>query len=53
MLQLEGRSFTLNRRKNQTCYWECLKKRSRLTKCASRIVTIDGQIKSMRGLHNH
>lgn len=53
MLQLNGQCYTLNRRKHHTSYWECLKKRSRLTKCTSRIVTIDGQIKSMRGLHNH
>lgn len=53
ILQLEGQSFTLNRHKKNTCYWECLKKRNRSIKCNARIVTNDGDIKFVRGVHNH
>lgn len=52
LLSLDGYAFTLNRKKNDTFYWECTKKRNKLN-CNSRIVTLNGMIKSVRGLHNH
>lgn len=53
VLELNGQMFTLNQRKCDTFYWECVKKRNKALKCTARIVTVDGQVKSVRGVHNH
>lgn len=53
LLELDGQTYTLNRKKDKSYYWECVKKRNKNVKCSSRIVTIDGNVKSIRGTHNH
>lgn len=53
MLQLNGHNYTLNRKKNTTYYWECVKRRSKGLKCNSRVVSVDGIIKTIKGVHNH
>lgn len=53
LLEMEGQMFTLNRKKLNTYYWECVKKRNKVIKCNARVVTIDGCVKSVRGMHNH
>lgn len=53
LLEMDGQKFTLNRKKDTTFYWECVKKRNKLLKCNARIVIVDGCVKSIRGIHNH
>lgn len=53
LLLLDNIGYTLNSKKRNTCYWECLKRRTRPFMCRSRIVTVDGMVKSVRGGHNH
>lgn len=53
MLEVDGQPFTLNQRKGETFYWECVKKKTKSIKCNSRIITYDGAIKAQRGAHNH
>lgn len=53
IIKLDGQSFTLNRRRYRTSYWECFKKRSKNSKCNARIITVDDVIKTIRGIHNH
>lgn len=53
MLNFNGHNFTLNRRRDMTCYWECVKRRSPGIKCRARIVTSNGAFKSLRNSHNH
>lgn len=53
LLEMDGQKFTLNRKKDTTFYWECVKKRNKLLKCNARTVIVDGCVKSIRGIHNH
>lgn len=53
LLELNDQRYTLNRQKDSSLYWECVKKRNKTIKCNARIVTVDGFVKSVRGCHNH
>lgn len=53
LLRKDDQVFTLNRRKADTLYWECVKKKHKETKCNARLVTHFGRVKSVRGEHNH
>lgn len=53
MLKKDGHMFTLNRKKCDTFYWECVKKKSKEIWCNARVVTQYGHLKSFRGNHNH
>lgn len=53
MLKFNEYSFTLNRKRDSTYYWECVRKRSRGIKCGARIVTRNGVARSFRSTHNH
>lgn len=53
MLKFNEYNFTLNRKRDSTFYWECVKKRSQGIKCGARIVTTNGVARSFRNIHNH
>lgn len=53
MLTVNGKPFTLNRKINDVCYWECVKLRCKYIKCTARVVTKSNQISALRGPHNH
>lgn len=53
LLQKDDQMFTLNRKKADTIYWECVKKKSKEIRCNARVVTHFGHLKSQRGNHNH
>ncbi|XP_062556555.1 modifier of mdg4-like isoform X39 [Armigeres subalbatus] len=53
LLVYKGHHYTLNRRRKQLGYWECVHWRSKLKSCPSRIVTDEGQIKRATGEHDH
>ncbi|XP_059611354.1 modifier of mdg4-like isoform X12 [Phlebotomus argentipes] len=56
-LKIDGYLFTLNQSShNKTvCYWECIRRRAKIRdmQCRVRVVTVDGRLKSLVGLHNH
>ncbi|XP_055704516.1 modifier of mdg4-like isoform X19 [Phlebotomus papatasi] len=56
-LKIDGYLFTLNQSShNRTvCYWECIRRRAKIRdmQCRVRVVTVDGRLKSLVGLHNH
>lgn len=53
LLQYKGNQYTLNRRRKQLGYWECVHRRSKLKSCPSRITTENVQIKRVKGEHDH
>lgn len=53
LLLYRGHQYTLNRRRKQLGYWECVHRRSKLKSCPSRILTENAQIKRVRGDHDH
>ncbi|XP_055695332.1 modifier of mdg4-like isoform X11 [Lutzomyia longipalpis] len=56
-LKIDGYLFTLNQSShNRTvCYWECIRRRAKVRdmQCRVRVVTVEGRLKSLVGLHNH
>lgn len=50
-----GYVYTLNRELKDTCYWECVKRRlkDKDLVCRTRVITVNGQIKAIKGTHNH
>lgn len=55
LLVESGYVYTLNRELKDTCYWECVKRRSKdkALVCRTRVITVNGQIKAIKGVHNH
>nr|XP_029723769.1 uncharacterized protein LOC115264250 [Aedes albopictus] len=53
LLLYKGHQYTLNRRRKQLGYWECVHRRSKLKSCPSRITTDTVQIKRVKGEHDH
>ncbi|XP_062698310.1 FLYWCH-type zinc finger-containing protein 1-like [Aedes albopictus] len=53
LLLYKGHQYTLNRRRKQLGYWECVHRRSKLKSCPSRITTDNVQIKRVKGEHDH
>lgn len=45
--------FTLNRKVQNSMYFECVRARSKCMPCKARIVTVGSTVKSVRGNHNH
>lgn len=52
-LELNRKQFTLNRRRGNICYWECVKRRNKQSHCICRVVTVNKDVKKITGTHNH